>query len=80
MKRRVAFLMLIGLSTLGVMTRCSKSSQPVAPKSEEHAHPGDHGHSHGAGPHDGTLADWGGGKYHVEFTVDHATSHGLHPG
>ena len=35
-----------------------------------HAHDDDH-HSHGAGPHDGTLADWGGGKYHVEFTVDH---------
>lgn len=43
----------------------------------------DHGHAHGpngehapheghgAGPHEGTLADWGGGKYHVEFTVDH---------
>ena len=29
------------------------------------------GHGHGTGPHDGTLADWGGGKYHVEFTVDH---------
>jgi hypothetical protein len=29
------------------------------------------GHSHGAGPHGGTIADWGGGKYHVEFTVDH---------
>lgn len=29
------------------------------------------GHGHGAGPHEGTLADWGGGKYHVEFTVDH---------
>ena len=26
---------------------------------------------HGAGPHDGAVADWGGGKYHVEFTVDH---------
>lgn len=35
-----------------------------------HSHDDDH-HSHGAGPHDGTLADWGGGKYHVEFTVDH---------
>ena len=34
----------------------------------------DHGHAHaghGAGPHEGTLADWGGGKFHVEFTVDH---------
>lgn len=29
------------------------------------------GHGHGAGPHDGTIVDWGGGKYHVEFTVDH---------
>lgn len=37
----------------------------------DHAHDGDGGHGHGAGPHDGTLADWGGGKYHVEFTVNH---------
>jgi hypothetical protein len=28
-------------------------------------------HHHGAGPHGGTITDWGGGKYHVEFTVDH---------
>jgi hypothetical protein len=28
-------------------------------------------HEHGEGPHGGALADWGGGKYHVEFTVDH---------
>ena len=28
-------------------------------------------HVHGEGPHGGTIADWGGGKYHVEFTVDH---------
>jgi hypothetical protein len=27
--------------------------------------------AHGAGPHGGTVADWGGGKYHIEFTVDH---------
>ena len=32
---------------------------------------GEHAHEHGEGPHEGTLADWGGGKYHVEFTVDH---------
>src|SRR5688572_7167066 len=25
-----------------------------------------------AGPHGGTIAEWGGGKYHIEFTVDHA--------
>jgi hypothetical protein len=29
------------------------------------------GHSHGDAPHGGTIADWGGGAYHVEFTVDH---------
>jgi hypothetical protein len=28
-------------------------------------------HHHGAGPHGGTIADWGAGDYHVEFTVDH---------
>lgn len=31
---------------------------------EEHDH-------HGVGPHGGTIAEWGGGKYHIEFTVDH---------
>ena len=31
----------------------------------------DHGHEHGDGPHGGAIADWGGGTYHVEFTVDH---------
>jgi hypothetical protein len=29
------------------------------------------GHSHGSGPNGGAIADWGGGKYHAEFTVDH---------
>lgn len=72
--------------TSGVLTAVSLSwivgCQPSAPtaktsspakiahgtdhKEEDPAHAG-----HGAGPHDGTLADWGGGKYHVEFTVDH---------
>jgi hypothetical protein len=28
-------------------------------------------HHHGAAPHGGTITDWGGGVYHVEFTVDH---------
>lgn len=37
-----------------------------------HPHKDDGGHSHGAGPHGGTVADWGGGKFHVEFLVDHA--------
>jgi hypothetical protein len=52
-------------------------TQAIAGDGHEHAdgeaHP-DHsaeGHAHGVGPHEGTIADWGGGKYHVEFTVDH---------
>jgi hypothetical protein len=28
-------------------------------------------HSHGSGPHGGAVADWGGGAYHAEVTVDH---------
>lgn len=28
-------------------------------------------HSHGEGPNGGAIADWGGGKFHVEFTVSH---------
>ena len=28
-------------------------------------------HGHGNGPHGGVLTDWGGGAYHVEFTVNH---------
>lgn len=39
------------------------AATPPAAKSE--------GHDHGNGPHGGTVADWGGGKYHAEFTVDH---------
>ena len=42
------------------------ASTPPAKDDHGHAHAG-----HGAGPHEGTLADWGGGKFHVEFTVDH---------
>ncbi len=33
-------------------------------------HSEESGHSHDA-PHGGAVADWGGGKFHVEFTVDH---------
>jgi hypothetical protein len=51
------------------------ATKTASSASSDHGHDhkeGDHAHSgHGAGPHDGTMADWGGGKYHVEFTVDH---------
>ncbi len=42
------------------------AGQQPAPQTDGSGHAG-----HGAGPHEGTLADWGGGKYHVEFTVNH---------
>ena len=38
--------------------------------------PIDNHHGHGSGPHEGTVADWGGGKYHVEFIVDHDKQEG----
>ncbi|MCG8652720.1 MAG: hypothetical protein MI861_22970 [Pirellulales bacterium] len=63
-------------STTTTPAGSTPSSQTAA---DEHGHGHaeggtDHGaasHAHGAGPHDGTVTDWGGGKYHVEFTVDH---------
>ncbi len=68
---------LIAIGTLAFVAGCGDSQQPVTSGTNGNAqqptnHSDDHSHSgHGAGPHDGTLADWGGGKYHVEFTVDH---------
>lgn len=67
------------LLTLAFAIGCGEAEKPAptktpaatsTPAKDDHGHA--HGHDgHGAGPHDGTLADWGGGKYHVEFTVDH---------
>ncbi len=61
-------------------TGCDKNSPPApaaVPKTgattggKTEAKTDDAGHVHGAGPHGGTLTDWGGGEYHVEFTADH---------
>ncbi len=46
-------------------------TSPPAKPSNAATKPASQGHSHGEGPHGGTLSDWGGGAYHVEFTVDH---------
>ena len=68
---------LIAIGAISFMVGCGGSQQPAtatpqANREQSAEHSDDHSHSgHGAGPHDGTLADWGGGKYHVEFTVDH---------
>jgi hypothetical protein len=39
------------------------------PSNHDSAHHDDH--EHGNGPHGGVIADWGGGVFHVEFTVNH---------
>ena len=49
----------------------SATAKQAAGDDHDHDHGHADGHVHGAGPHGGTVADWGGGKYHVEFTVDH---------
>lgn len=61
----------------------STAKIPSNASADSHGHPhadGDTTHAphagHGAGPHDGTVADWGGGKFHVEFTVDHGKKEG----
>jgi hypothetical protein len=71
---------------LALATGCgAPTAPPAVPRSaadvdghhRDHDHAaGEHdhavgGHAHGPGPHGGTVADWGGGTYHVEFTVDH---------
>ncbi len=76
-KLTMTFTSLIAIGTLTLAVGCGGSKPPVAsatpektPTLAEHADDPAH-HGHGAGPHEGTLADWGGGKYHIEFTVDH---------
>lgn len=45
----------------------AKSGKDGDAKGEKKEPHGDHGE----GPHGGAVGDWGGGKYHFEFTVDH---------
>jgi hypothetical protein len=74
--KRLKLTSLAVVCVLAVATGCNDSKKPESPSKKppaggEHAeHEGGHA-GHGTGPHDGTVADWGGGKYHVEFTVDH---------
>lgn len=72
MFQSMAFTMTV-CGAVAVLTGCGDQGQqatnppPTAPGTEEH------GHSHGEGPNGGAVADWGGGEYHVEFTVNHDT-------
>jgi len=76
----VALFAAASLSTgCGQQQMASATSQPAAAAvaQDEHAGHDDHdrhqveGHDHAPGPHGGTIVDWGGGTYHVEFMVDH---------
>ena len=64
------FVLLACSAMLNFVTGCGQTPDP-APATPAMPDAGDDGHSHGAGPHGGTLTDWGGGAYHVELTVDH---------
>jgi len=68
MKRIIVLVACLAVLPLG--TGCGPSAAP-APEAKTNGDDHGHEHGHGAGPHDGTLTDWGGGAYHVEFTVDH---------
>lgn len=68
---------LTAVCALALIAGCGSKETAEKPEvkngSDDHDdHDHDHeGHTHGVGPHDGTVADWGGGKFHIEFTVDH---------
>lgn len=71
----ISVLAVVSISAVSMMVGCTNKSEPdgepkPAPISDTKASE-PQGHTHGAGPHGGTIADWGGGKFHVEFTVDH---------
>lgn len=89
MKVLHTFAMLATLVSLLTFVGCKQEATkpadapPTASDDQDHAHADGTEHeghpaheAHGAGPHDGTVADWGGGKYHVEFTVDHDKQEG----
>ncbi|TWU46576.1 hypothetical protein [Rubripirellula reticaptiva] len=70
------------LSFVGCTQETASTTAPTDDHGHEHADGEEHddhgvaGHGHGAGPHDGVVADWGGGKFHVEFIVDHDKQEG----
>ncbi|MBL8825519.1 MAG: hypothetical protein JNM18_00950 [Planctomycetaceae bacterium] len=73
---KIAFVPLAGstMLTVSFVLGCGGDSKPFGttgtpPTPSSTAAP-KHA-AHGTGPHEGAVADWGGGKYHVEFTVDH---------
>ncbi len=73
MKSRFMFGLIATFASCTLFAGCQPSAKPTTPSPAATSdHEKGHTHSgHGAGPHGGAVADWGGGKYHVEFTADH---------
>src|SRR5207302_6909186 len=55
---------------LGLAAGCNTQKDREKPSAKKEVAAEDD-HDHGPGPHKGTVTDWGDGKYHVEFTVNH---------
>ena len=67
---------LILVVAIAIFVGCEETKNKVADDPGTHTHAdgtthANHGHSHNNPPHGGTVCDWRGGKYHVEFTVNH---------
>lgn len=75
MQKYYSVRLVVVCAALVSLVGCNPSANPPAnqppPSPATASSDGGSAHAHGAGPHGGAVADWGGGKYHVEFTVDH---------
>lgn len=65
MSSSALLVFVLGCGQQPAPTAAPAPNSPGAPAAEKEEH------AHGSGPHGGTISDWGGGAYHVEFTVDH---------
>lgn len=68
-------LLSVLLCLLGLLAGCGPEPRPgpKRPKAEgakQDREKEEEDHSHGPGPHGGRVADWAGGKYHIELVVD----------
>jgi len=70
----VLMSIVLAISVMGCKKDSDEDTSSRTQSSESTSQSGEStkgGHSHGSGPNGGAIADWGGGKYHAEFTVDH---------
>ena len=66
-----AFGLTLALAGCAPQKSAAEKTAPTAATNGSAAHVEAEEHTHGVGPHGGVVADWGGGKYHIELTVDH---------